>query len=182
MNTKSVVAVAPELPTTPPVLKAVDAEVDIEILRVVPQKFSICDERSANWLVRKIIAARDYGQHVKEWAELERRRAEREEQTLLFLFGKQIEAWTKDQVEILGGRKKSISLPGGGTLGFRKKNPLLVVDDEVMVIKWAKLNLTGAIEICESLRKSVLNDHFNLTGEVPPDCHVEPAAERFYIS
>ena len=43
---------------------------------------------------------------------------EREEKTLMFLFGRQIEDWAKAEIEKLRGRRKSINLPGG-TVGFR---------------------------------------------------------------
>src|SRR4051794_29700288 len=78
-----------------------DADVDLEVLKTVPKQFRIDDEQSANWLVRKVIAAREYGERVKAWAEQERRRAEREERTLMFLFGRQIEVWAKCEIEKL---------------------------------------------------------------------------------
>ena len=49
----------------------------------VPETFAVDDAASANWLVRKIVETRAYAKHVKEWADGELRRAEREE--LFFL-------------------------------------------------------------------------------------------------
>ena len=166
---------------TPPIATAVDAEVDIEILKAIPKKFAIVDENSANWLVRKIIAARQYIVSVKAWADLEQKRAQREETTLMFLFGRQIENWTKDQIEKLDGRRKSISLPAG-TLGFRSEKRKLVIDDDDIVLSWVRKNLPTAIKTEEKLMKSVLNEHFDKTGEVPDvGAHVEPGGERFSI-
>src|SRR5215210_14168 len=78
-----------------------DAEVDLEVLRTIPKAFAIDSGSAANWLVRKIISARLYCQRVKEWAEQEQRRAAREEETLMFLFGRQIEGWAKAEIEKL---------------------------------------------------------------------------------
>src|SRR4051812_46184175 len=77
------------------------------------REFAIDCEAHANWLIRKIVSARQYAEHVKHWAEQEQRRAAREEQCLLFLFGRQIETWVRDQIEKLNGRRKSLSLPSG---------------------------------------------------------------------
>src|SRR4051812_35292286 len=103
-----------------------DAQVDVEVLRAVPREFAIVDETSANWLIRKIVAARQYSEHVKAFAEMERRRAEREEQCLLFVYGKQLQEWAKSEIEKTRGRRKSINLPAGA-VGFRSTPPQLQV-------------------------------------------------------
>ena len=166
---------------TPPVNSPTDAEVDLEVLKSVPKQFCIEDDMSANWLIKKITATRQYAQRVKEWAESETRRAEREESTLMFLFGRQIERWARDEVEKLNGKRKSIALPAG-TLGFRTINPSLQVDDEQVVIRWARKNCAGAIVVVEKLSRTTLKQHFETTGEMPDEgAHVEPGGERFFI-
>ncbi len=97
----------------PPVTTAADAEVDLELLKAVPKAFTIEDEQSANWLIKKIISARNYADHVQSWANREIARATREEQTLLYLFGAQLEGWARIEIEKFNGRRKSISLPAG---------------------------------------------------------------------
>jgi hypothetical protein len=121
-----------------------DAEMDVEVLRSVPKEFAIDCEAHANWLVRKIVSARAYAERVKEWCEQELRRAAREEQTLMFLFSRQAEAWARGEIEKLNGRRKSLSLPAG-VLGFRTVNPSLQVDDEQVVLIWAKANCPEAV-------------------------------------
>jgi Bacteriophage Mu Gam like protein len=165
---------------TPPVTSPVDAEVDVEVLKTVPKQFAIEDEKSANWLVRKITNARAYAERVKAFAEQELRRAEREERTLLFLFGRQIEMWAKSQIEKLHNRK-SLSLPGG-EVGYRTIAPKLVIDNEEFVLAWARQNCQQAVIVTENLSKSKLNEYFKTTGSVPEGgAHVEPEMERFYI-
>jgi hypothetical protein len=165
----------------PPVTAPVDAEVDVEVLKAVPKQFCIEDEKTANWLVRRIVAARQYGEHIKEYAEQERRRAEREEAVLTYLFGKQLERWVKATIEKNGGRRKSICLPAA-TLAFRKVNAALQVDDEEAVLVWAKSNCPAAVVLTERLSRSELKAHFEQTGEMPDrGAHIEPEQDRFSI-
>lgn len=160
---------------------SLDAEVDIEVLRAVPKQFSIEDEHSANWLVRKITDARKYAEHVKAWADQELRRAEREEHTLMFLFGRQIEAWVRSELERLSTKRKSIALPAG-TVGFRTIAQKLVIDDEAAVIQWAKTNLPAAVVTVERLSKTEINRLTEETGEIPEvGVHLERESQRFFI-
>jgi hypothetical protein len=165
----------------PPSGTGVDAEVDIEVLKTVPEAFAIDSEEHANWLVQKVTAARQYAERVKKWAEQELRRAEREEETLMFLFGRQIETWAKSEIGNQNGRRKSLALPAG-TLGYRKLAAKLVIDDEELVLEWAKKNCEVAIVITERLSKSVLDEFFKKTGAIPDQgAHIDPEIERFYI-
>lgn len=158
-----------------------DGNTDLEVLKSVPKQFEIVDEKSANWLIRRIMNSRSYATRVKEWAEGELRRAAREEHTLLFLFGRQIENWTKEEIAKMKGKRKSLNLPAG-CVGFRAQPTRVVVDDESLVLNWAKKSLPSAVVVVEKLSKSVLNEHCEKTGELPEDgIHVEPAAEKFFI-
>ncbi len=159
----------------------IDAEHDIEILRGIPKEFRIDCEEHANWLIRKVLAARAYASRVKEFAEQELRRAGREEQTLMFLFGRQIEGWAQSEIAKLNGRRKSLVLPAG-TVGFRKVSAKLVIDDEKVVLAWAKQNCPTAIVVVEKLAKSVIDDAMAASGIVPDDgAHVEPETEKFFV-
>lgn len=154
---------------------------DIAVLRSIPSQFCVEDENSVNWVIRKIMSARAYGQSVREWAEAEVRRAEREETTLLFLFGRQVEAWAKTEIAKLKGKRKSINLPAG-CIGFRTVTSRLIVDDEARVLAWAKHHLPDAVVITEKLAKSVINAHAEREGVIPDEgVHIEPAAEKFFI-
>lgn len=159
-----------------------DAATDSEILCSVPERFAVTDKATANWLVRKIVEARRYARSVKEWAEQEQHRAEREEKSLLHLFGSQIEAWAKCEVVKLNGRRKSVSLPAG-TLSFRRENSKLVIVDEKAVLEWARKACPAAIEISEKLSRSAFKAHVEATGELPDTgVYSEPAKEAFRIS
>lgn len=165
----------------PPAIAANDPETDIEVLRTIPKQFRIDSHESANWLVRKVMASRSYAISVKEWCERELARADREEHTLMFLFGRQLEDWAKAEVAKLNGRRKSIGLPAG-TVGFRSIPTALQVDNESQVIEWCKRNLTPAVVIVEKLSRAVLKEHFEKTGEAPENgAHVETSVEKLFI-
>ena len=146
-----------------------------------PAPFQIDSADRANWLVRKVVEARRYGEQVKEWAEREQRRAEREEQSLMLLYGRQLEDWTTGEIARAGGRRRSVSLPAG-TVGFRTHGPKLVVDDTAVVLDWAREHCLEAIVRTERLSKAALGEAMRATGLVPPGgVHVEAAADRLTI-
>ncbi len=143
-----------------------------------PESFAVTDAVSANWVVRKIIEARAYAKHVKEWAEGELRRAEREEEFFLHAYGRQLEDWAR--AEIAKGRRKSVKLPAG-TLGFRTDPPKLDVMDETMLIAWCKQSLPTALRIETHIFKQHVKDHFTITGECPDGASISGGGQRFYV-
>lgn len=163
-----------------PVVVAVEAEVEAELQRIVPEAFSVCCPRTAGWVVRRICAARRYGQQVKLWAELERRRAEAEEQRLLYLFSAQLREWTAGEIAKLRGRRKSIALPGG-SVGFRAVPSRVLIQSEEAVIRWAKRECPNAVVISERLLKTPVAEHVERTGEVPEGVEITAAREEFFV-
>ena len=147
----------------------------------VPERFSVCDEGSANWVARRIVEARAYARRVKEWAEQEQRRASREEEFFLRRFGSELTAWVRQELDVRGGKQKSINLPAG-RVGFRTKQDRLVIDDEAAAIAWAKNHCPGAVNTVERCGKRHLDEHFEATGELPDGARLEPSHESFYVS
>jgi len=147
----------------------------------VPESFRVHDDASANWVVRQIIERRAYSQRCAEWCEKEQARAKHEEDFFLFRYGQQLREFAQAKIAAAGGRRKTVNLPAGA-VGFRSEKSKLVIDDEALVIKWARTNLPNAVTVVEHLSKSELNEHLDHTGELPgAGAHVEPARERFYI-
>jgi phage host-nuclease inhibitor protein Gam len=146
----------------------------------VPEAFHVHDAATANWVVRKITESRQYAQRVKEWAATEVRRAEHEEQFMLFRFGPQLEQWARRELEVKHGRRKSICLPAGKA-GFRTRQIRLEIQDEQIVLNWCKQNLPKTIIVKESLSKTVILEHIEVSGEIPPGCDVSGGEEAFYV-
>ncbi|HEY1686479.1 MAG TPA: host-nuclease inhibitor Gam family protein [Tepidisphaeraceae bacterium] len=128
--------------------------------------------------MRKIIEARNYAKHVKEWAEAEVIRAQREEEFFLFHYGHQLELWAR--LQIASNRRKSVKLPGG-TVGFRTEPPKLDVADEQKLIEWCRTSLPDALQIKTRVMKSIVKDHVQNTGECPEGTSVSGGGQRFYI-
>jgi len=158
-----------------------DSAGDASDLPETPAEFSVGDADTASWLLRKINESRAHVKRVQEWASREIKHAERDEEFLLMRFGRQLETWAAKEIGGLRGRRRSVSLPGG-TCGFRRIRPVLVVDNEHEVITWARAAVPSAVVTVERLSKAILNQHFETTGELPAKgAHAQPAYDKFYI-
>jgi hypothetical protein len=147
----------------------------------ISEDFRVHNDATANWLIRQILERRAYGRRCSEWCEQEQARAKHEEEFFLFRYGQQLSDYAQSKIAAAGGRRKSVNLPAG-TVGFRSESSKLVIDDEAVVVAWAKTNLPQAVVVTARLSKSDLNQHFEKTGELPGvGAHVEPAREKFYI-
>lgn len=157
------------------------AEADADGQPIVLDSFSVHDDATANWVVRKIVEAREYAKRCAEWCTGEQARARRDEAFLLFRFGQQLSDYARQRIAEQAGRRKSVCLPAG-ILGFRQDAPKLVIDNEVEVIEWAKRHRPDLVSTVEHLSKSGLNQHMKDTGEVPgAGAHIEPAQDKFYV-
>lgn len=141
--------------------------------------FHVTDFRSACWLVRRIVEARDYRRRVEEWAALELRRAEREESFFLARWGRELEDWTRQQIA-QQHRRKSVALPAG-TVGFRLEPPRFDYLDEVKLMVWCQRHVPRAIKTTQSVLKSVLKEHVEQTGELPDGVAMSGGGEKFFI-
>jgi hypothetical protein len=144
-------------------------------------EFTVRDAASANWVVRKIVEARAYADRVKIWAELECRRAKREEEFFLRRFGVELEAWARLQIAQQHDRRRSVSLPAG-VVGFRKVTNRLSIIDEKRLLFWCRQHLPSAIRTIESVPKTPLMDYLKATGECPPGTQLHGGDERFHIT
>ncbi len=146
----------------------------------VDESFHVRDEGSANWVLRKIIEARAYREHVAKWAAAETVRAERQEAFLLHRFGSELESWAREQIGKQHGRRRSLALPAG-ILGFRQEPMKLLVLDERALVGWCRAHLPVAIKATESLLKSEIQSYIKQSGEVPAGAEIGGGSERFFI-
>jgi hypothetical protein len=144
--------------------------------------FANTSPEAANWLVRKVVEAREYRRRVNIWAEAEASRADKEESHLLRLLGSQLERWVTDELLRSRQKRRSLDLPAG-RVGFRTAPMSLSVLDETSVIAWAKLNCPAAVvtTTVERLLKTPLTEYLQNTGDVPPSTQVEPSRDKFFI-
>lgn len=151
------------------------------LAQAVSDEFHVHDAASANWVVRKIVEARQYGQRVKAWAELEQRRARREEDFLLRRFGSELETWARRQIDQQHDDRRSVNLPAG-CVGFRAEPTRLAVSDEGRLLVWCRANLPSAIRVIESVPKTPLMEYLKLTGECPDGAELQGGGERFHVT
>ncbi len=143
-----------------------------------PETFSVQDEASANWVLRKVVETRSYANRVKAWAEGELKRAASEEAFFLHMYGRQLEDWTRSQIG--NRRRKSLRLPAG-TLGFRIAPVSLQVLNEQKLIAWCQTTLPKALKIETHILKQRVKEHIVSTGECPDGAEVVAGGERFYM-
>ena len=149
---------------------------------VVAEGFSVRDEASANWVVRRVIEARAYAERVEDWAEREVRRAKRDEAFFLGRYGHELEVWLRQRLA-QEHRRRSIDLPAG-TVGYRRQPPKLVILDEPEVIAWAEMACPDAVETVTRTRliHRVLHSHVFESGELPPTgAELQDAHDSLYI-
>jgi phage host-nuclease inhibitor protein Gam len=143
--------------------------------------FIVSDHKTANWVVRKIVEAREHAERAKRWAAEEAARSVQDERRLLYLYGKQLEAWAAAELLRVKGRRKSVYLPDG-RIGFRTRPTALDLHDAAAVVQWAKRFCPGAVVVTESVNRTILHRHFCETGEVPNGSTVLPETEKFYVA
>lgn len=165
----------------------------------------VCDERTANRVVRRINAVRAYAEQVREWAAAETRRAEQQEARLMGWFAPQLLAFAKHRLG--DGRRRSIRLPGG-TIGLRRQPVRPTVIDEGEVLTWCREHLPEAVQLsvavagpaiitlrqwveqqggCDAelevkLRRKVVAEHVKVSGEIPPGMDMAAGDEKLYIN
>lgn len=168
-------------------------------------EFGVRDAVTANWVVRKVAAARQYATRVQEFAAAELRRAELEEQRLLQRFGSQLEMWLRDALARENSKRRSVALPAG-RVGLRKQPFRIEINDESSVLEWAQSNLVGGIkvdlaaqgaaalhvlewshkaefpvQVNAAISKTDLRRHFVDTGEVPPGTAIVEPGDQLRI-
>jgi hypothetical protein len=143
--------------------------------------FAVTDEKTANWVVWRIVAARIRAERAAAFAAAESNRAEREEKFYLVRFGSQLEQFAREKLAQMKGRGKTVRLPAG-SLCFRAQPPHLVIEDEAAVLAWASAHAPALIRTVKTVSKSGLNEHVRMTGELPDrGVRVEGPLEKFSV-
>jgi len=150
------------------------------VTREVDDTFHVHDQSGANWVLKKIIAEREYRKRCAAWFEAETLRSERREQFLMRRFGAELEEWTRQQIAKQYGKRRSIHLPAG-VIGFRTAPSKLIVADEPKLIAWCRQYLPGALKVVERILKSEVQSYIKSTGEIPAGAEVAGGEQKFYV-
>jgi hypothetical protein len=157
-----------------------EADQSNQLGSAVEEGFHVHDAASANWVVRKVVEARQYAERVRAWAEAELRRAKREEEYFMFRFGAQLEQWARAQIAVTRPHRNSVALPAG-KIGFRLQPLRLNIVDEPKVLEWCKRNAPAAVVTSERILKTAIMTHFTATGETPDGATIVGGAHGFYL-
>lgn len=154
------------------------------------QSFTVEDARAADWALERL--AEDDAERASLDAQLEdavarlRARhaglARRLETRGAFLRHALEQYATRHRDEVVRGKRKSLDLLHG-RIGYRAKGEhLKVVDKDVLAAWLAEQDPTSGLyrlEVRPEMR--ALQARLRETGEIPPGCEYEPAAETFYV-
>ena len=155
-------------------------------------RFTVTDESSANWVLRKLAECDAEESAIKQMAdeEIERikKRAEkllspiqRKRQFFEAVFTPQLEEFAKSRVT---DTKRSVNLLHG-KVGFRRGQEKLVIDDEEKAIIWAESECPDAVKVVKSLlltpAKAQLLKQCPETKALAGIMHIEPAEDKFYV-
>lgn len=147
------------------------------------EAFHICDERSANWLLRKLGNIEAEQRRVQAQAEAICKSLDNDAASLRYLYGSQLEAWVRAELQRRGGRSKSLKLLQG-TCSFRTVPRSLKITDEQAAKEYAQATaMPQAVEQIERLRTAVYcvlaRRALEETGEVLPGIEIVPERESF---
>ena len=155
-------------------------ETYMEMTSEVEQEgFSVKDQQTAEWVVRRIAESRKRQNEIDELYQAEMFRLKtwkekemQKEQSNIEYFETVLKPWAQEQ-------GKSVSLPSG-KVRFRKMQDKFIYDDQ-MVIAWAKQHLPEAIRVKEELEKKAIKDHVKATGELPDGLSIEQQEPKFEV-
>ncbi len=159
---------------------------------VTPERFSVTDESSANWVLKKLAfyEARlsAYQTMIDNEIESIRSRGEqitgpitRQIEFFRAAFGDQLRAWTQEQ--IAGQKAKSVKLLHGSA-GFRKSPERVNIIDEARAIKIAEeLGLADVVRIRKEISKTNAKAALGTPeGAALADViEIQPGEDVFYI-
>lgn len=156
------------------------ADDDAIVLHEVGERFSVHDEKTAAWVVRKVVEERMHRQRVEQWRDHEVTCSQRREAFLLHRFGEQLMHWTRRQLDQQHGSRRSLHLPSG-IVGFRTEPTKVLVTDERQLVAWCQEHLPSAVKVVRSILKTEISTYIKQSGECPDGAEFGGGGEKFYI-
>ena len=114
---------------------------------------------------------------LKFWLEAEKAKIEKQHEFI----EKSCQGFMQNYMDKTG--EKSLTLPNGHKLQFRKKQDTIEIQDEPKAVEWCLTNLVDACSIKTTVLKKPIMAHFKNTGEiVPGTAFIEAKELSFSIS
>lgn len=148
-------------------------------------EFAVRDLASADWTVRKIVAAerRIIDRQVLVAAtkdKLDRWLADasKEDEASIAFLQETLASWVKEMTA--DQKRRSVKLPSG-TAGFRKTTETLVITDEAAALDWCKGRLPDAVKTTERVLSSVVFEHVKRGMELPDWAELRAGRDTFTV-
>ena len=140
--------------------------------------FSICDEKSATWFLRKMRIISEERDAIKAATAQRLSELEADEARLTHLYGEQLKTWA--QSESAARRRQTITLPlAGMSVGFRKTPAGITITDQSAAI--AEATARGFVKTSPDMSayRVAAQEALEATGELLPGVEVKPEGTSF---
>ena len=162
----------------------------VEELRVLEADAQLAESRADDmswlpeWCLRKLAEFVSAEEAIKEHSAKLLKQVDTRRRSLLWKWGRQVNAQVNADLRAQGGKKKSFQY-ATGRAGYRT-NPsrdAVAVTDEPVAMAAAARQCPEAIKVTRKLLPSELQKHLKATGEILPGTAVttKPAERRFFI-
>ena len=151
------------------------------------EPFRICDDRSANWVLRLLANNDAEKRRVAAQAEEMLRQIDADTAGLKYLYGAALEQYARQALAAAGNRRRSLALLQA-TLAFRTVAPALRIADPTAALAWAKQYAPDLVTVAttEQLDSKAFRDLAKATcnndGELLPGIESSAGSETFSIS
>jgi len=170
-----------DAPSAPAEVGPLDAD-----LPPVPQGFTIHDDRTAGWVVGKMLGLDDERARLDASYEAMKADIARRKAALDLRFGDELRAYVETQLAARNAGKtkplKTLRFLTGACV-FRTQPAKVRVADVGRALAWVREHLVTALrsERVESIIHEELAAHVKATGELPPGVVVDDAVETFKV-
>jgi len=145
------------------------------------EPFTIHDEKSANWLLRKLATIESEKQRVQTNAATILAQLNSDADGLKYLYGAQIEAYCRSRLQETGDRRKSIQFLQG-KCSFRTIPGALRITDSAAALAYAQECLPAAMTTVPTLDTAAYQQRAERTGELLPGLEFTPEHTSFALT
>lgn len=143
-----------------------------------PERFTISDEKSATWLLRKLRMIDEEKDAIKAATAQRLKELEADEDRLTHLYGEQLRTWAQGESE--ARRRQTITLPlAGMALAFRKTPARVGITDQSAAI--AEATARGLVKTAPDMSayRVAAQEALETSGELLPGVELKPESTSF---